>query len=161
MWNEPAKSSSCPFFASSPTSSSPPNFLHQDHPSFLQELLLHRENGQISNPISIITYVPRIPTLLSTTPPPLLWPWDSRSIYRTQEGKGRARDLEYPGGAQVFRYKTCHVADREGFATWGNQGWVTWVSPVCPVVCPSVVRETSSWIVDSPQGILAQVIIHF
>ena len=74
------------------------------------------------------------------SPPPFFWPWDSRSVLRDS---GRAGDLEYLGGAQGFSYKTCHVADREGFATWENQGWVTWVSSVCPVVL-SVSRQIIS-----------------
>ena len=51
----------------------------------------------------------------SIPPPPLFVGREIRGQFLRDSG--RARDLEYPGGAQVFRYKTCHVADREGFAT--------------------------------------------
>ena len=90
----------------------------------------------ISNPISIRTNVPRIP--FPPPPPPFVSGRGIRGQFLRDSG--RAGDLEYPGGAQGFSYKTCHVADREGFATWGNQGWVTWVSLVCPVVL-SVSRQ--------------------
>ena len=90
----------------------------------------------VSNPISIRPNVPW------DSPPPFLAVRFAVS-WGAQEEQGIWNTWAGFRNTQGFSYKTCHVADREGFATWENQGWVTWVSSVCPVVL-SVSRQIIS-----------------
>ena len=73
-------------------------------------------------------------------PPPLFSAVRFAVSWGAQEEQGIWNTWAGFRNTQGFSYKTCHVADREGFATWENQGWVTWVSSVCLVVL-SVSRQ--------------------
>ena len=103
-------------------------------------LFLHRENGQISNPISIITYVPKIPTLLSTIPPPLFERGISGQDLKPRKGKGeqgiwntwaKPRDLVI----KRVTLQTGKGLQRERI----RDELLEWVQFV-PSFCPSVVR---------------------
>ena len=94
----------------------------------------------ISNPISIITYVPKIPTLLSTTPPPLFERGISGQDLKPRKGKGEQGIWNTWAKPRDLVIKRVTLQTGKGFATWGSQGWVTWVSLVCPVVL-SVSRQ--------------------
>ena len=94
----------------------------------------------ISNPISIITYVPKIPTLLSTIPPPLFERGISGQDLKPRKGKGeqgiwntwaKPRDLVI----KRVTLQTGKGLQRERI----RDELLEWVQFV-PSFCPSVVR---------------------
>ena len=117
MWHEPAKSSSCPFFASSPTSSSPPNFLHQDHPNFLQDPFFTVRMDKSVTQYQLDRMCQRFH---SPPPPPFASGREIRGqLRKPRKGKGRAGDLKHLGGPRDLVIKRVTLQTGKGLQREG------------------------------------------